>query len=156
MKTVRFLQKQSPYNAGEIAGFPDDLATKYVSAKVAEFVSSSVPSHAERPQNPAEWEQLLRECVDYHEKQIKDLRVLLIEAETARDQFKARVAELEGLLAQALAQTSTKPEVDNPAPAGPVDASAAPIDATSKSDGGAQENASGSETTAAGKKTGRK
>jgi hypothetical protein len=37
LKPIRFLQKQSPYNAGEVAGFPHEVAQRYVDAKLAEF-----------------------------------------------------------------------------------------------------------------------
>jgi hypothetical protein len=34
---VRFTEKQSPYNAGEVAGFTPEVAQRYVHAKLAEF-----------------------------------------------------------------------------------------------------------------------
>ena len=37
---IRFLQKQSPYNAGEVAGFTPETAQRYVDAKLAEFYDS--------------------------------------------------------------------------------------------------------------------
>jgi hypothetical protein len=37
LKTIRFLQKQSPYNIGEIAGFAPDVADACVKAGVAEW-----------------------------------------------------------------------------------------------------------------------
>jgi hypothetical protein len=37
LKAVRFLQKQTSYNAGEIAGFGDSVAEAYVKAGIAEW-----------------------------------------------------------------------------------------------------------------------
>jgi hypothetical protein len=34
---IRFVQKQSPYNAGEVAGFETHIARQYVDAQLAEF-----------------------------------------------------------------------------------------------------------------------
>jgi hypothetical protein len=143
MKAVRFLTKQSPYNAGEIAGFPDELADRYVNAKLAEFVSSLAASEAEMPKNPAEWEQLLRDCVDHHEKRIKDLQVLLAEVKTERDGLKGRVIELESQLTP---QTSVPAAGD-----GPRGPDGAPIDVTAKAEGekpAGNEPAAGADTSA--------
>jgi len=39
MKVVKFLERMSPYQPGEIAGFPDDVAKGYVDGKKAEYVT---------------------------------------------------------------------------------------------------------------------
>ena len=41
MKTIRFTEKQPPYMAGDVAGFEDDVADRYVAEGVAEPVSGS-------------------------------------------------------------------------------------------------------------------
>ena len=40
MKIIRFIQKQPPYMAGEVAGFDDDVADRYVAEGMAEEVST--------------------------------------------------------------------------------------------------------------------
>ena len=35
MKVVRFLQKVAPYNPGEVAGFEDSLADRYIAESFA-------------------------------------------------------------------------------------------------------------------------
>lgn len=140
LTAIRFLQKQSPYNAGEVAGCPADLAQRYVSSGIAEYfrppeTASNAPDPDQLPTNPAEWEKLLRDCVDYHEKKIANLRVVVVDLETERDQLKARVAELEATI-QTAVQTSAKPEdwnavVASDAPLGP---DGEPIDVTKKDD----------------------
>ncbi|QBY56145.1 hypothetical protein [Cupriavidus oxalaticus] len=39
MKIIKFLVRVSPYQAGETAGFPDDVAKGYVDDKRAEYVT---------------------------------------------------------------------------------------------------------------------
>lgn len=43
MKAIRFLTKQSPYNGGEVAGFSDEVADRYVKAGVAEYLQPGAP-----------------------------------------------------------------------------------------------------------------
>lgn len=40
MKTIRFTEKQPPYMAGDVAGFEDDVADRYVAEGVAETVET--------------------------------------------------------------------------------------------------------------------
>lgn len=44
MKAVKFLERVSPYQPGEIAGFPDDVAKAYVDGKKAEYVTPAKAS----------------------------------------------------------------------------------------------------------------
>ena len=37
MKAIKFLQGVSPYQPGEIAGFPEDVAGHYVASGIAEY-----------------------------------------------------------------------------------------------------------------------
>lgn len=39
MKIIKFLVRVSPYQPGETAGFPDDVAKGYVDGKLAEYVT---------------------------------------------------------------------------------------------------------------------
>ena len=39
MKIIRFTEKQPPYIAGDVAGFDDDVADRYVAGGMAEEVS---------------------------------------------------------------------------------------------------------------------
>ena len=156
-KVIRFLVKQSPYNAGEVAGFANEICEKYVNAKVAEFVPSE-ESEAEPASADAEyWKKKFYDQAAAHEKQNEEFltasaaddvdRGKIVEqlgsVELERDQLLRQVNELEGLLAELRAQTTVKPEGEAAALAGPVDQNGAPIDVTNKEDAGAQEDASG-------------
>jgi hypothetical protein len=160
MKTVRFLQKQSPYNAGEVAGFSDEICERYVNAKVAEIVPSEEPIQDEAVLDAAQWKKKFYDAATAHKKERHDIveyldgmekerdalksRVLEFEAkahevaefEKDRDFLIERIAELEGLLAKA--------------PAGPVGPDGAPIDVIAK---GEDEKPAGNEP-AAGADTG--
>ncbi|WP_064577185.1 hypothetical protein [Cupriavidus gilardii] len=41
MKIIKFLERVSPYQPGETAGFPDEVAKSYVDGKKAEYVPSA-------------------------------------------------------------------------------------------------------------------
>lgn len=43
MKVVKFIRPNSPYNEGELAGFDDKCADRYVKAKVAVYVEQGKP-----------------------------------------------------------------------------------------------------------------
>ena len=152
-KVIRFLVKQSPYNAGEVAGFADEICEKYVNAKVAEFVPSE-ESEAEPASADAEyWKKKFYDQAAAHEKQNEEFltasaaddvdRGKIVEqlgsVELERDQLLRQVNELVG----AIHESPLPPEGANTALAGPVDQSGAPIDVTNKEDAGAQEDASG-------------
>jgi len=50
MVQVRFLRSHSPYNAGELAGFPDDQARRLMDLGAAELVAPIVATaDIERP-----------------------------------------------------------------------------------------------------------
>jgi hypothetical protein len=168
MKTVRFLQKQSPYNAGEVAGFSDEICERYVNAKVAEIVPCEEPIQDEAVLDAAQWKQKFYDAAAAHKKELHDIVEYLAVVETERDGLKSRVielealedkalrqerqiAELEGLLAEARAQASAKPEGEDAAPAGPVGPDGAPIDVTAKAEGekpAGNEPAAGADTSA--------
>lgn len=55
MKTVRFIKSHSIYNAGEVAGFPDGAAQRFIDAGVAvawEAATSEMPSEADQAPAP--------------------------------------------------------------------------------------------------------
>lgn len=52
MKSVRFVTKHAPYNAGEVAGFSDDVADVYIKAGIAEAASNESPQ-TESESDPA-------------------------------------------------------------------------------------------------------
>ena len=95
MKTVRFLQKQSPYNAGEVAGFSDEICERYVNAKVAEIVPSEEPIQDEAVLDAAQWKQKFYDAAATHKKELHDIVEYLAVVETERDALKNRVADLE-------------------------------------------------------------
>ncbi len=52
MKTIRFTEKQPPYMAGDVAGFEDDVADRYIAEGVAESVepvADADPGATEQP-----------------------------------------------------------------------------------------------------------
>ncbi len=49
MVSVRFLQHHSPYNGGELAGFPPEEAERLVKMKVAEIVPPPVVAEVAPP-----------------------------------------------------------------------------------------------------------
>lgn len=49
MKIIRFTVGQCPYNAGEFAGFEDEVAEEYVNAKVAVFDTPKKADPAKEP-----------------------------------------------------------------------------------------------------------
>jgi hypothetical protein len=95
MKTVRFLQKQSPYNAGEVAGFSDEICERYVNAKVAEIVPSEEPIQDEAVLDAEQWKQKFYDAAAAHKKERHDIVEYLAGVEKERDALKNRVADLE-------------------------------------------------------------
>lgn len=52
MKSVRFLRRSMPYNAGEVAAFSTDIADGLIAIGIAEAVTSDKPIETPRTQNP--------------------------------------------------------------------------------------------------------
>lgn len=42
--SIKFLHNSSPYNAGDVAGFPQRIADKYVSQGFAQYMTTAVQS----------------------------------------------------------------------------------------------------------------
>ena len=49
---VRFIMKNAPYNVGEQAGFPEDIAKRFVEAKPPRAVYVELPSEEAEPVPP--------------------------------------------------------------------------------------------------------
>jgi hypothetical protein len=56
MKLLRFLHSHSPYNGGELAGFPDADAEELVLRGIAEFVNEVPPPEVQAAGEVAELE----------------------------------------------------------------------------------------------------
>ena len=54
MKVIKFIRPNSPYNEGELAGFDDKCADRYVKAKVAVYVEQVKPETTKEPEKEPE------------------------------------------------------------------------------------------------------
>ena len=54
MQILQFLKKQSPYNAGEIAGFDDTLAERFIKAGIARLASTKPKEETSGDAGPLE------------------------------------------------------------------------------------------------------
>ncbi len=114
-KAVRFIKKQTPYNEGEVAGFPEDLANRYIELGIAEVVSGDQLAEDASVQDAEYWKKkfndLAAKTTTYYAEvsssfakmrvQNDDLRSRIADLNHDRDNLAARVAELEKELSEA-------------------------------------------------------
>src|SRR5688500_381751 len=121
---LQFLKKQSPYNAGEIAGFPERVAQQFLRAGIAKLAPSPAEVEEQAAGDVEHWKKKFRDLGAAYtqerdrflarlksvEKERDDLKQLVEPLELERDKLLRQVNELEGLLAELRAQTTAKPE----------------------------------------------
>jgi hypothetical protein len=141
MVRVQFLRKQTPYNAGEIAGFDDSVAQRLIKAGVAKLAPANGETREEAGADAEHWKQKFYELAAEHEK-TKSAAQQIGSLQEQRDSLADRVVGLEEEVKRAR-QRSADLEARTSA-AGPVDAEGQPIDVASK-DAAASEPAASEE-----------
>jgi len=88
---LQFLKKQSPFNAGEIAGFPDAVAQRYIKAGIAKLAPSKAEVEEQAAGDAEHWKQKFYGLVPEHDKTVASL----VESIKECDALKTRVSDLE-------------------------------------------------------------